>query len=101
MSSKKQWLLRQGRRCRRFILLLPTLFNSPFGFIFGLRELCRIFFFHGFTGLKSFCRTIEAQQTAVPRKLVKIDPGKRGYIIVAPNYTPNSAGINLPLPFVR
>lgn len=92
-SKKMQWLLRQGRRCRRFLSLLPNLFNSPLGIFFGLRELCRIFFFHGFTGLKSFCRTIEAQQTADSRKLVKIDPGKRGYLIVAPNYTPNSAGI--------
>jgi hypothetical protein len=55
--------------------------------------LCRIFFFHGFTGLKSFCRTIEAQQTKGARSFVKSDPGKRGYIIVAPNYAPNSAGI--------
>jgi hypothetical protein len=74
-------------------LLLPHLCDSTFGLFYELRELCGIFFFHGFTGLKSFCRTIEAQRKLDVRPAVKIDPGKRGYVIVAPNYASNSAGV--------
>ncbi|MGD0653439.1 MAG: hypothetical protein ABSA16_03780 [Thermoguttaceae bacterium] len=92
-SSKSQWMLRQLRRCRRFFLLLPHLCHSTFGLFYELHELCGIFFFHGFTGLKSFCRTIEAQRKLDIRPAVKIDPGKRGYVIVAPNYASNSAGV--------
>ena len=92
-SRRKQWWLRQIRRCRRFLPLLPSLIASPSGVFSGFRELCRIFFFHGFTGLKSYCRTMEEQMKANEHNFTDPDPGKRGYIIVAPNYTPNSAGI--------
>ena len=74
-------------------MLLPHLCHSTFGLFYELHELCGIFFFHGFTGLKSFCRTIEAQRKLDIRPAVKIDPGKRGYVIVAPNYASNSAGV--------
>jgi hypothetical protein len=92
-SSKLGWISRQYGRCRRFFAILPRLSDSTSGFLLAIFEMCRIFFFQGFTGLRAHCRGIEARLNSSARYFMKIDPGKPGYVIVAPNFTPNSAGI--------
>ena len=88
-----RWMQKQRNRCRRFLALLPYMFDSPYNLPFVLRKLFSLICFGGFEGFKSFCRTIEAQRNLGVCPDVKIDPGKLGYIIVAPDYVPNSAGI--------
>ena len=114
-----QWIKKQYRRIQRFLGVVPYLFDSSRGFVFGMRELCRIVFFNGFEGLKAFCRGLEAQRYTISRQqpppqlaenvccehnvsedkphdahLVSQFTSRPGYLIVAPPYVSSSAGIH-------
>ena len=114
-----RWIKKQCGRIRRFLGVVPHLFDSPRGSVFGLLELCRIVLFNGFEGFKAFCRGLEAQRNVMSRQQplpqmpeqvcreqgvsegeshtdrLKVQfPFKPGYVIVAPPYVSSSAGIH-------
>ena len=109
MSS---WVVRQCRRVSKFIGLLPLMRLHSGGYWPLFKKLAYWSFFHGLHGVKHFTRSFspeiqgKAGLTAFEDRLKELiryknsfskagleSSAETGYIIVAPNYVSNSAGI--------
>ena len=101
-----RWMNKQIRRLKRFVALSPRLFSPPSRIRPVLAELCRIALFHGLEGVKAYLRRVESpecdktqEETTIVRESVAsvrrrcVGTTVPGYVIVAPDYITNSAGI--------
>ena len=108
--TSKLWISRQFQRTRRVLALGPYFAHSPRRSLSLTRRMAHIVFYHTLEGFKCFCRDLEAEKRAAelppppPRAPQDIQDGEerspmpsvpagRGYVIFAPSYVANSAGI--------
>ena len=110
------WFERQFSRIKKFVKAIPRMKIQTGGYLKLLKLLAYYFFFFGFHGLKVFCKPYlahkdEKESAIVPHRFLKsltylkelqtriltgtpdFDTRKKGYLVYAPDYTPNSAGI--------
>jgi hypothetical protein len=103
--TSKLWINRQVQRIRRVIALGPYVIQSPRRMLSLTRRMGLMVFYHALEGVKSFCKDLEAEKRAALagpaaramaaeiRGPAGKRPAERGYVIFAPTFTPNSAGI--------
>jgi hypothetical protein len=81
-------------RCWRFLSVLPAMFSSPYAFTHASREFVKLIYRQGWQGIHTFRQGMEARRNNErSRRLASCDADQPGYLIYAPPYTSNSAGI--------
>ena len=80
--------------CRRFLSILPGMFSSPYAFTHASREFVKLIYRQGWQGIHTFRQGMETRRNNErSRRLASRDGDQPGYLIHAPPYMSNSAGI--------